>query len=276
MKNYLKLVNFEISRFFKLYLILIGLTFVCQFIGAIIVSKGYMNRADQVMYENQLSVSQYIKEYGTFSFQQFVFSEWFVMPIFFCIAMLMIYVFFIWYRDWFGKNTFIYRLLMLPTERINIYFAKLTTIMLLVLGLIALQLLSISIEIQIANSIVPVDFRTHFPFFDEIYNLAIWGWLYPNTFIEFILIYGVGLIFVAVLFTAILFERSYGLKGIFFSIIYGLLSFGFFIVPLVLNSIYSNYFYTLEIFLMELVTSIIVLGSAIWIANYLLKHKIRV
>ena len=84
------------------------------------------------------------------------------------------------------------------------------------------------------------------------------------------------LIFVAILFTAILFERSYGLKGIFYSIIYGLLSFGFFIVPLVLNGIYSNYFYTLEIFFMELVTSIIVLGSAIWIANYLLKHKIRV
>lgn len=276
MKNYLKLVNFEISRFFKLYLVLIGLTFVCQFVGAIIVSKGYMNRSDQVMYENQLSVSQYIKEYGTFSFHQFVFSEWFVIPIFFCIAMLMIYVFFIWYRDWFGKNTFIYRLLMLPTERINIYFAKLTAIMLLVLGLIALQLLSISIEIQITNSIVPVDFRTYFSFFDEIYNLEIWGWLYPNTFIEFILVYGVGLIFVAILFTAILFERSYGLKGIFYSIIYGLLSFGFFIVPLVLNGIYSNYFYTLEIFFMELVTSIIVLGSAIWIANYLLKHKIRV
>ena len=36
----------------------------------------------------------------------------------------MIYVFFIWYRDWLGKYTFAYRLLMLPTTRINIYFAK--------------------------------------------------------------------------------------------------------------------------------------------------------
>ena len=30
----------------------------------------------------------------------------------------------------FGKNTFIYRLLMLPTNRLNIYLAKATTILL--------------------------------------------------------------------------------------------------------------------------------------------------
>jgi len=78
------------------------------------------------------------------------------------IAMLMIYVFFIWYRDWFGKNTFIYRLFMLPTERIAIYFAKLTTIMLLVLGLIALQILLILMEKQIVNKIIPIDLQSNF------------------------------------------------------------------------------------------------------------------
>jgi len=275
MKNYLKLVNFELSRFFKLYLILIGLTIICQFIGAIIVSKVYMNNADRVIYENQIPMSQYIERYGTFSFDRFVNSGWFVMPIVFCIAMLMIYVFFIWYRDWFGKNTFIYRLLMLPTERVNIYFAKLTAIMLLVLGLITLQILLMPIEIQIINSIVPANFQSYFPF-NEIYNLQILDLLYPNTFTEFILIYGIGLIFVAVIFTAILFERSFRLKGIIFAIVYGMISFGVFIAPLLLEGNYTGYFYPLEIFVMLLVTSIIVLGSAIWIANYLLKHKIRV
>ena len=87
-----------------------------------------------------MSMSEYIEQFGISLLIHFVNSEWFVMPIVLCIAMLMIYVFFIWYRDWFGKNTFIYRLLMLPTERINIYFAKLTAIMLLVLGLITLQI----------------------------------------------------------------------------------------------------------------------------------------
>lgn len=273
MKNYLKLVNFEISRFFKLYLILIGLTIVCQLIGVIRVSKGYMDLAEKVMDKNQLSVSRFIEQYGTFSFQRFVYSEWFLMSIYIGIAILIIYVFLIWYRDWLGKNSFIYRLLMLPTERITIYFAKLTAIMLLLLGLITLQRLLVLIEIQIVNSIVPADFRTYSY---GISNIDIFVLLYPNTFTEFILIYGIGLIFVAVLFTAILFERSYRLKGIFFAIVYGVLSLGVFFAPLLLNGFYPRYFYPLEIILMGIVTSFIVLGSTIWIANHLLKHKIMV
>lgn len=275
MKNYLKLLNFEVNRFFKLYLTLIGMVIVSQFIGAVVVSKGYMNDVDQVMYKKQLSMSQYIKDYGLFYFDQFVGSEWFLLPIFFSIAVLMIYVFFIWYRDWFGKNTFIYRLLMLPTERITIYFSKLTTIMLFVLGLVALQMVLISIEMQIVNSIIPTDLQSHFSIYD-FDSLDMLDWLYPNTLTEFFLIYGVGLIFVAVLFTAILIERSYGLKGIFFAIVYGMLSFGVFIAPLLVNRLLNGYFYSLEVFLMELVISIIVLVSAIWIANNLLKYKIRV
>ncbi|MFJ7661604.1 hypothetical protein ACIQXW_04305 [Lysinibacillus sp. NPDC097162] len=275
MKSYLKLVNFEINRFFKLYLIIIVLTIVSQLIGTIIVSKGKMNDINQVIYENQLSMSQYIDEYGTFSFQRIVYSELFVMPIFFCIAMLMIYVFFIWYRDWFGKNTFIYRLFMLPTERITVYFSKLSAIMLFVLGLISLQIILIPIEMFIFNSIVPADFRTSYPLFD-FYSVEIWRWLYPSSVIEFILMYGMGLILVVIIFTAILFERSYGLKGIFAAIVYGVLSFGVLFSPIIIARIVTGYFYPLEILLMELVTSIIVLGSAFWIANHLLKYKIRV
>lgn len=275
MKSYLKLVNFELSRFFKLYLILIGVTIISQLIGSIVVPKGYMNNANQVIYENQIPMSQYIDQYGAFSFNRFVISGWFGMPIVFCIAMLMIYVFFIWYRDWLGKNTFIYRLLMLPTERLNIYFAKLTAIMLFVLGLIAIQILLILIELQIVYSIVPADFRTNLSFY-EIYSVDLLGLLYPNTFTGFIVNYGIGLIFVAVLFTGILIERSYRLKGIFLAIVYGILSFGVFIAPLVLDTFYTNYFYPVEIFVMVLVMSIIVLGSAIYLANHLLKHKIRV
>ncbi len=275
MKSYLKLVHFEVNRFFKFYLILIGLTALSQLIGAIIISQGYMKNAKQVMAEQQFSMNQYIEKYGTFSFYHFKQSEWFLLPIFLCITMLMIYVFFIWYRDWFGKNTFIYRLLMLPTERITIYFAKLTAIMLLVLGLIALQIVFILLEKQIVNSVIPIDFQSNFSIYDEN-GLEMWSWLYPNTFSDFILIYAVGLLLVTVVFTAILIERSYGFKGILGAILYGLLSLGVFFVPIFLANFYPNYFYPLEIFLLELVACIIVLGSAIWLANHLLKHKIRV
>jgi hypothetical protein len=276
MKSYLKLVNFEVNRFFKMYLILIGITILSQIIGSFAVSKRYMNEANRMIYENLMPKSQFIEQFGTLSFYQIVFSGWFLPPIALCIATLMIYVFFIWYRDWFGKNTFIYRLLMLPVERINIYFAKLTAIMFFVLGFIALQILLIPIEIQILKSIVPADFRTDLPF-HEIFNLSLMVLLYPNTIIEFILIYGIVLIFVSVVFTAILLERSYRLKGVFFAIVYGILSFIVFFAPASLGIFFARgYFYPIEIFVMELVTGAIVLVSAIWIANHLLKNKIRV
>ncbi|MDP1392561.1 hypothetical protein Q8G28_01085 [Lysinibacillus capsici] len=61
MKNYLKLVNFEVNRFFKLYLIIIGLTMLSQLIGAGIISQTYMKNAKQLMAENQLSMNQYVE-----------------------------------------------------------------------------------------------------------------------------------------------------------------------------------------------------------------------
>ena len=72
MKNYAKLVHFEINRFFKPYMILMGVTILFQLIGAVVVAKDYMNRADQMMLQNQLSVDQFIVNYGVFSFWDFL------------------------------------------------------------------------------------------------------------------------------------------------------------------------------------------------------------
>src|SRR5690606_30997651 len=54
---------------------------------------------------------------------------WFAVPVGLSVAVLVIYAFLIWYRGWFGRSTFAYRLLSLPSERRNIYFAKLTAIL---------------------------------------------------------------------------------------------------------------------------------------------------
>lgn len=273
MKSFIKLVNFEVNRFFKLYLVLIGLTIASQLIGSIVVSKSYVKDVEEYLVENLMSRSELIGNFNMSPFNQYFGTAFFILPIVLCIATLMIYVFFIWYRDWLGKNTFIYRLLMLPVERINLYFSKLTAIMLFVLGLIALQIILVPIEVQIIEGIVPADLRKEFEWLESFHVLSILSYLYPPTATEFILIYGIGLIFVAVVFTAILIERSYRLKGIFFAIVYGVISFFVFISPLLLD---SDYFYPMEIFIMMLITSAIVLGSAIWIAHRLLKYKIRV
>ena len=140
MSRYLKLVNFEFNRFWKLFLVLIGITILSQLIGVIVVSRDYVNQANKMIYEESMPMSKFIEQNGTFSFHNISQTLWFLGPIGLCLVVLIIYVFFIWYRDWLGKNTFIYRLLMLPTARLHVYLAKATTILLLMLGIVALQL----------------------------------------------------------------------------------------------------------------------------------------
>ncbi len=276
MKNYLKLVHFEVNRFFKMYLIVVGLVIVSQLIGAVVESKEYLKNIKRTLLREQYSFSEYLQEgYQAEPFSQFLNSGWVILSVFMCVVILMLYVFFIWYREWFAKNTFIYRLLTLPTSRLTIYFAKLTAIMLLVFGFIALQIILLPIEHQLVYWIIPADYRIDI-LLTEAFNFVSLGGLYPSTFIEFILLYGIGLMFVAVLFTAILFERSYRLKGIFFAIVYSVLSCVVFISPVVLHFVSEGYFYPLEILSLLLVTGAIVLGCAIWLATYLLKYKITV
>ncbi len=55
MKRYLKLVNFEFNRFLKIYLVLIGITIVSQIIGVIVVSRTYLNHANEFIYKELMS-----------------------------------------------------------------------------------------------------------------------------------------------------------------------------------------------------------------------------
>ena len=211
MNRFLKLVHFEWSRFFKIYLVLIGITTLFQIIAVITESKIYLNRANDLIYKELMPKAEFIEEYGTFSFFEVTNSTWFLGPIALSIAALLIYVFFIWYRDWLGKNTFAYRLLMLPTTRMNVYLAKATTILLFVLGLVALQLLLLPVEGQVIKWLVPNEFRSDLSVY-EITKLNYLNLFFPRTFLEFVIYYGAGMIAVLTVFNAILFERSFPFK----------------------------------------------------------------
>lgn len=276
MNRYLKLVNFEFTRFLNLYLVLMGITIVSQIAGVIYESRKYMGRANEQIYKELLPVSDFLESYGAMSFVHYSQTLWFIGPVIVSGIVLMIYVFFIWYRDWLGKNTFSYRLLVLPTERINIYLAKATAILLFVLGFIALQLLLLPVESQILKWMVPDEFRMDLTIREitSIYYLEI---LFPKSFIEFILYYGTGMAAVFIAFTAIMFERSYRLKGIFYAILYIAAAAFVFLAPILVNAfILEDYFYTSELFFMELGTGLLVLAGTIWTGNFLIKNKIRV
>ncbi|WP_087974437.1 hypothetical protein [Oceanobacillus rekensis] len=277
MRSYFKLVNFELGRFMKIYLVLIGITIISQIAGVIVKSRGYLSEANQAIIVNSMPKEQFLEQFGQMSMGTFTQSIWFMGPIALCIAALIFYCFFIWYRDWFGKNTFIYRLLMLPTARLHVFLAKVTTIFLLVIGLVSIQLILLPIESMILKFIVPIDLRADLGIMEIISNSRYLFVLVPDSFIQFIINYGIGFMVVFIIFTAILFERSFRLKGILLGIVYSVLSIIVFIFPLLLEIFFGvNYLYPTELFVTEVILAIIVICAAIWTSNYLINKKVTV
>ncbi|WP_342746742.1 hypothetical protein [Virgibacillus phasianinus] len=273
----MKLVNFEINRFAKLFTVLLGIILLVQIAGVIILSKMYVNLANEKIYEDMMSKAAFLSRRGPMSFSDIVGSVWFLGPIALCIAAIAFYIFFIWYRDWFGKNTFIYRLLMLPTARLNVFFAKATTILLTTFGFVAFQLILLPIETTIFKWMVPNEFRVDLGIQDIIGSLPELLVIIPNSFVEFFLYYGAGFVIVSIMFTAILFERSYRWKGVLIGVLYSLVAVVVFIIPMILQSFVLNeFFYPIELLAIEVVMAAIILACSIWTSGYLLKKKVTV
>lgn len=277
MRNYLKLVDFELGRFMRLYFMLIAITVVSQITGVIVVAKHYMKEVNESLSGNFQSVDMFIEQNGVISLTNVTQTLWFVGPITLCVVSLLIYVFFIWYRDWFGKNTFIYRLLMLPTERLNVYLSKASAIFLMVLGLISIQIVLIPIERMVLKWLVPTDFRIDVSIKDAIRSLDYLEIMIPNTFIDLLFNFGIGFMAVFVAFTVVLFERSYRVKGILLGVLYVFVSFVILFSPVLIDAfILNEWFYPGELFILEVIAGVIVTAIAIWTGKYLLDHKIRV
>lgn len=277
MKNYIKLVNFEFNRVAKLFVVLLGIILIAEIIGVIVVSKDYLNMANEKIYDEMMPKAQFLENFGQMSFLQIVRSIWFVGPIALCIAGIAFYIFLIWYRDWVGKNTFIYRLLMLPTTRLNIFFSKITTIMILTFGLVAVQLILLPIEVLVMNAMVPKEFRADMAVNEIVASIPELSIIIPGNVIELILFYGAGLLGVSVLFTGILMERSFRWKGILAGLIYSALAVTILISPLLLQEfVLDGFFYPIELLILTIVMGLIVLAASIWTSGFLLRKKITV
>lgn len=275
MKRYLKLVNFEFNRIAKVFGVLLALVLVSQVFGVIKVAKDYVNSAEEWL--NTLSLDKFIKSNGAIGMDEVISSVWFFAPIVLCIAAVAIYIFLIWYRDWFGKNTFIYRLLMLPTARMNVFLAKLTVILLVTFGFVAFQLIILPLEMMIFKLIVPLEFRLDMQISQFIGTSEELSILMPIHFVNFLLYYGAGIMIVSVLFTAILLERSYRMKGLVLGIVYCVLAGLLFLTPVLAHDIFRlDYLYSIEMIGLEVAAGAIVLAISLWVSKFLITNKVTV
>lgn len=277
MKHYLQLVNFEINRFMKLYLLLAIFVGVVQTATVIFEASSYMQIVKSRV-SRGMTPEQFINENWRFSLAEVVYTNGFMFPIIIAIAGLVFYMFFIWYRDWYARNPFVYRLLTLPTDRMNVYFAKLTTIMLTVFGMLAFQIIMLGFYRQLVEWIVPVVYRENLSI-GLIVNSSIYlRMLIPNSFPEFITIYIKGLAVVIVAFTIVLMERSYKWIGLVLGIVYAAVALILYALPIIIQyAIYNNsYLYYAELYWLEMGILALIVVVSLVISNYLIKRKVTV
>ncbi|SDW86627.1 hypothetical protein [Paenibacillus sp. CF384] len=280
MNRFMKLLHMEVSRFWKLYITLFVMTLLMQSGGILYESNKYMQVVKDKMGPTTSTFAKFAAENGVVTFSDMMgrANLFILAPIALCIGGIALYVFLIWYREWMGKNMFIYRLLMLPTERRHLYLAKLSAILLFVFGLVAFQLLILPLEAQLFTAVVDPELRgVSETLTTVIQNHSFLQVLVPRTLTEFVLYYGSGALFVIILFTAILLERSYRLKGIVAGVIYIGVACLLLVAPmLIMNRDINDYLYPNEIFIIEFVIAALIGVMSLAISFFLMNKKISV
>src|SRR5699024_435522 len=115
MNRYIKLVSFEINRMMKLYISVLSIAVIIQFATVWIERSKYLTSIKNIVTSKQIKT--FLMDKGNISLERVVNNPLFTFSIILCAVFILFYIFMIWYRDYFGKNTFIYRLLMLPSSR---------------------------------------------------------------------------------------------------------------------------------------------------------------
>ncbi|WP_442604228.1 hypothetical protein [Paenibacillus sp. KN14-4R] len=273
MNRFWKLLEWEINRFSKLFLALCSLAVVLQFTGVYVIARGETRRLYRMINEQGVS----LESAGTLQIGSFTRSLWFLGPIALCAVVLILYVFFIWYREWWGKNTFAYRLLMLPTSRMNVYLAKFGAIVLFTLGFIGLQIVILVLLNLSFNMLVPDELLSKLSLQEIIREHRELNLLFPRNFLDFLNNYGTGFMSILIVFTAIILERSFRWKGMAAGIGYVVGVSLLCLLPLIVSEIWiPDYFYNIEVFLMGVAARAAVIGVSLWLSAYLLRNKISV
>lgn len=271
MVKFIRLLEFELGRLLRFLIPTIMISAVMQFIAMFSTITRYKDYLKQSLESNM--------PMENFSMHDVTISGLFQIAILMVPLLFVFYSLFTWYREWLGKNTFIYRLLMLPIHRMSIFFSKALSFLIGgVLAFITQFGLYAIISVIFKNAIQPEYFTAV-----NIHNVQhpyemIQRTLFPTTGFEFLHTYGFAFAALLVFFTAILMERSFGIKGLIAGIIYFIAYFmGYFSIN-ILYAIESLPFIIRHshIFLIQLAYMILVMMISSLISHLLLKNKVRV
>ncbi|WP_368645570.1 hypothetical protein AB4027_00475 [Alkalibacterium putridalgicola] len=274
----LKLTNFELERLSKLLFTLMGLTLLINLVGYVYTPMQHMGKINEYIAQNSATPQQALDTFGRFSFYDVTQTLWIAGPIAIGVSGLLFYAVFIWYREWFGKNTFAYRLLMLPVSRMTLYFSKLITLFFGIFTLIATQMISLFIGYPIVSAIIESTYSAEIGLMESLRMNFLFIYLFPLEPGYFLVINGIGMILLLVLFTVILMERSFAVKGILLGIGYAVCSLSIVLFPLSLPDLLKNNYilYDSELMIIEIVLITIVGAVSLLLSRHLINKKITV
>jgi hypothetical protein len=266
------------ERLSKFLFTLMGLTLLLNLVGYIYTPMQHMGKINEYITQNSATTQQALDTFGRFSFYDVTQTLWIAGPIAIGVSGLLFYAVFIWYREWFGKNTFAYRLLMLPVSRMTLYFSKLITVFIGIFTLIATQMLSLFIGHPIVSAIIESAYAAEIGLMESLRMNFLFIYLFPLEPGYFLVINGIGMILLLVLFTVILMERSFAFKGILLGIGYAVCSLAIVLFPLSLPDLLKNNYilYDSELMIIEIILITLVGAVSLMLSRHLINKKITV
>jgi len=197
------LTNEELKRSWKMIISIIlamASIEILTVVGRVIYHE---RQVQEYMGYAKVTESEALRSFGKLSFEQA--SSYFSYVIMIGIVLVILYAIQIWYRDWFGESKYIYRLLLLPGGRAKIFFAKFTSLALVIVSFIGLQWSVIQLSYVIFEWLIKDSYRESSSLgLSETLNQ-----LYTMNLIDLLVFIILALFIVSLLFMFVLIERSY-------------------------------------------------------------------
>lgn len=280
MKKFINLLNFELNRFLKFLLPALVIAVVMQLASVLNLVFSYNKKAKSIMASGPGTVQSVVNDINTLSMRDLTGSGLFNYSLVLLVSIFVFYSFFVWYRDWLGKNTFIYRLLMLPIGRFQIFLTKSLSFLIGGFLVFSVQFGLFFIESALMKQLIVqqeffVSLNIHdiHPMYDFMF-----GTIFPNSMIEFLSTYGFAFAALVVLFTAIILERSFGIKGLISGVVYlgAFISAYTFLSGLAYYDFLPFVIKPSQAYLISIAFHFVAIAISMFLSNFLLTRKIKV
>jgi len=206
MKRWLLLTNEELKRSTKLLVLLISGLIVAEIASLLYQIYDYQHSIEATMRIEQISEMDAI-ERGDGPLKFAVAIDFYDSIIVLAMGMIILFAFWIWYRDWMGETKYIYRLLLLPGSRRAIFASKMTALLLVVTSLIGIQWVLLLLSRNLYLWLLPEPQQATSSINEYTKFMSAFYTMYPSDVLFILLL---AFIVTSFVFLTVLLERSFG------------------------------------------------------------------